>query len=591
MSKTVLRMDGVSVALKRRGRLVPVVEDLSLRIGAGEMLAIVGESGSGKTIAALSIPRLLPADAAVTGQIMLAGDMLAGFSAAEMRAVRGARIGMVFQDPLAALNPSHSIGEQIAEPMRLHLGASRAGAWRRAIDLLAEVGFSEPRIEAHCYPHQLSGGMRQRAMIAVALSCGPELLIADEPTTGLDAILKHQMLDLLVGLQAERQLAVLLVSHDLSLVRRHADSVLVMYAGRTMERGSTSAVFAAARHPYTAGLLQATSVLGRPPVPIPGHMPAPELQPPGCGFAARCEFFQAVCGMSPPPLRAGDTEAACFFPRMSGAPAISAERVDQPAGKAGDLLNVERLTVRYRFSVFGGRGAPAAVDEVSLTLGKGECLAVVGASGSGKTSLGRAVLQIVPYEGSVVLDSVTLGHLRGKARRAARRRLGIVFQDPASSLNPAMTVAALIGEAIRLGGGRDTAPIRRRVLDLLESLALPSEILSQYPSSLSGGQAQRVAFARALAAEPDVLVLDEPTSSLDVSSQAVLLGVLRDLVARRGLSCIIITHDVAAVAFMVHRFAVMYDSRIVEVAPKDSFLRAPRHPHSAMLVKAASGDP
>jgi oligopeptide/dipeptide ABC transporter ATP-binding protein len=456
------------------------------------------------------------------------------------------------------------IGEQIAEPIRLHTGAGRQSAWAQADRLLDEVGIAEPALRARQYPHQFSGGMRQRAMIALALACSPALLIADEPTTGLDADLKLQILDLLARLRRERHMAVLLVSHDLALVRRHADSVHVLYAGRTMERGPAGALFVSPRHPYTLALLQAAPVPGQAPVAIPGVLPEPEALPPGCRFAPRCRVAAPDCDRSLPPLAQGATDAACLYPLARTVPSGGGRVQVEPAAIGPPLLRVDAVAVRYRTGFVGAATLHTAIEAATLSLAEGECLALVGASGSGKTSLGRAILQMLPYEGRITLRGALLGALRGNARRASRRRLGAVFQDPCGSLNPTMTVAAAIGEALRLGGERSAATRRRRAAELLGSVGLPTTLLDCLPSSLSGGQAQRVAIARALAAEPDLLVLDEPTSSLDVSSQAVVLSLLQQLATSRGLSCILITHDLDAVSFLVHRVLRVSNARVLE---------------------------
>jgi oligopeptide/dipeptide ABC transporter ATP-binding protein len=588
---TILTMTNVGVALPRAAGIIPILEDFSLTLEAGELRALLGESGSGKSLAALSIPRLLPRGARLSGQITLCGEELTVLSEREMRARRGARVGMVFQDPLAALNPSHRIGAQIAESIRLHEGATRQAAWARAVDLLDEVGIPEPAARAHHYPHQFSGGMRQRAMIAVALACNPALVIADEPTTGLDALLKLQILELLARLRRDRQMAVLLVTHDLALAKRHADSVQVLYAGRTMEHGPASAFFAAPRHPYSLALLHAAPVPGQAPAPIKGQLPEPEARPPGCRFAPRCARAQPVCEASPPAPQPGATTVTCFFPLETLEEAEAArqearrkQQAQRHAARATAVLELRHVTVRYRTGLLGAPTAPV-VQEANLTLTEGECLAIIGGSGSGKTSLGRAILQMVPHEGEVALRGTVLNQLRGPVHRAARRRIGVVMQDPIGSLNPAMTVEAAISDALLLGGERSAAARTQRAADLLASVGLPAELFGRLPTSLSGGQAQRVAIARALAANPEVLVLDEPTSSLDVSSQAVVLTLLRDLTAERGIACVLITHDLAAVSFMAHRYAVVFQGRIVEVAAADEFLAGPKHPHAVSLVE------
>jgi oligopeptide/dipeptide ABC transporter ATP-binding protein len=574
-----LTLDRLSIHLP--GNL-PVLEDLSLQIAPGEMLALVGESGSGKTMAALSIPRLLPPGATLSGRITLGDQVLTDLPDAVLRQVRARRIGMVFQDPLAALNPSHTVGAQVAEPIRLNLRLGPRAAWSRAVELLAEMGIADPAARARDYPHQFSGGMRQRVMMAVALACDPALLIADEPTTGLDPALKSQILDLLARLRRDRRLAVLLVSHDLALVRRHADQLHVLYAGRTAERGPATSLFASPRHPYTQALLLAAPVPGVAPQAIAGQMPEPGQRPPGCRFADRCRLADDVCGAAPilqgpisenPIFENGDTQVACWHP-PSEMPAPAAVRA--PArNQAGApiVLHVEHVTVRlggvrFRQSAF------EPVCDADLVLREGECLAVVGPSGSGKTSLARAILQMLPYRGGMMLRGANLRGLRGKGLRRARRRIGAVFQDPFASLNPLMTVADIIGEAMYLGGISDRAERRVRASALLEDVGLPQSLLGRTPRTLSGGQAQRVAIARALAAKPDLLVLDEPTSSLDVSSQAIVLTLLQKVQRDRGLALILITHDLAAVSFLAHRALEVRDGQLRELPPLTAWAEA-----------------
>jgi oligopeptide/dipeptide ABC transporter ATP-binding protein len=593
VTDTVLDMQGVSVSLPRGGRLVPVLDGLDLTIAAGEMLALVGETGSGKTIAALSIPRLLPDGARLDGRIFLNGTDLTALSEAEMRRQRGPGIGMVFQDPARALNPSMRVGAQIAEAIRLHQKVSAGEAWARALARLDEVGIPDPAERALDYPHLFSGGQRQRVTIALALACDPVLLIADECTTGLDPVMARQMLGLLHVLRRRRDLAVLFVTHDLSLVRRHADSVQVLYAGQAVERGAVPSVLSQPLHPYTGALLAAAPKLNRrPAATISGMAPEPEARGGACRFADRCAGAKPVCTSAPP-----DWSRAGASPGQAGSQAhaarcVFAGQIDMPAAqpilpndaaKADELLSVTALTVTYvpRF----GRGARVAVQDVSLRIQEGECLAVVGASGSGKTSLGRAVLQMLPYDGQVALWGTPIASKAGRARRSARRRMQVVFQDPASSLNPAMTVGALIEEPLLLAG-IDARQRNHRMRDLLPQMGLADSLIDRYPTSLSGGQAQRVAVARALAGEPDLLVLDEPTSGLDVSTQAGLLILLRRLLSSRRIAYLFITHDLAAARFLAHRIAVMQDGEIVELQTAEELVKRPRHPASRALVEA-----
>ena len=553
----VLRMEGVTVSLPRGGRLVPVVEDLDLRIAPGEMLALVGESGSGKTIAALSIPRLLPAGAQLRGTIALGDTELTALSEAGLRALRGRAIGIVFQDPAAALNPTLRVGAQIAEAVRAHAPLGRRAAWDRAEALLVEVGVAEPARRARDYPHRLSGGQRQRVCIAIALACDPALLIADECTTGLDPELADQVLELIGSLRARRGMAVLFVTHDLAQMRRHADTVQVLYAGQSIERGPVHAVLARPLHPYTAALRDAAP--GLTISALPGTAPEPEMRGVACRFAARCLGAQAVCTASAPPWSmGGQGEARCFFAGKVPLPPSAAVGHRAPAWP-GAMLSLERVSIRYQ-GRFGWPGR-LAVQDVSLAIAPGECLGLVGPSGSGKTSLGRAVLQMLPYEGRIALDGLALAGLSGGSLRTARARMAVVFQDPAASLDPTMRVDALIAEPLRLAGVAKRERVARAHA-LLARMGLAESLADRLAGTLSGGQAQRVALARALAGAPDLLVLDEPTASLDVCTQAGLLVLLRDLLATGRMGCLFITHDLAAARFLSHRIAVMEAGRI-----------------------------
>jgi oligopeptide/dipeptide ABC transporter ATP-binding protein len=554
-----LALRDLTITLPRAGRILPVLEAFCLAIEAGEMVAVVGESGSGKSLAAMSVPLLLPPGAQFSGGIWVNGQDVASLTPRGLRQLRGARVGVVFQDPLGALNPARRVGAQLAEPMMLHRRMTRAAAWAEAEALLAEVGIDQPSLRAQQYPHQLSGGMRQRAGIAMALACRPALLIADEPTTGLDPVLARQILDLLDRLRRDRGLAVLLVSHDLALVRRHADRVHVLYAGRTVEHGPAAAVLTRPGHPYTAGLLDASPPAGRMPRAIPGTVPEPEAWPPGCRFAPRCPVAGPACAESYPPELAGETTAACLIPgAVDGGWAQSEMLLLPPPG--GEVLRVERLSVRY--------GAYLALSDINFSLRRGEALAVVGPSGSGKTTLGRAVLQMFGYEGAVVMAGQGLSRWH-----PLRRRLQVVFQDPLASLNPALRVFDTLAEAFRLGGRTDA--MRGRAAAALAQVGLDAALLDRFPATLSGGQAQRVAVARALAAQPDVIVLDEPTASLDSASRANLLALLRDLAGRTGVAYLVITHDLAVAAALARRIAVIEQGKIVEIADTDAFLARP----------------
>ena len=563
------------------GARAQVLEALDLEVRPGGMTALVGESGSGKTIAALAAMRLLPRGAVTTGRALFDGIDLLAQDERRMRALRG-RIGMVFQNPLSALNPSATIGAQVAEGHRLHAGGSRAQARARAVDLLGEVGIPEPARRLDDYPHQFSGGQRQRVMIAAALACNPSVLIADEPTTGLDPLVARQILALLARLQVSHRLGVLFITHDLSIVEQHADRLTVLYAGRAVEWGEARRFFANPRHPYSQALLTAVPRLGQATLRgIPGTLPGPSARPPGCRFAPRCPYRQPPCDDGfPPAVGDGEAAAACLFPQP--APALAPGHVASPELRPGlaPLLVLENVTVRY------GSAAPSLQD-VSLTLRRGECLGIVGESGSGKSTLGRAILHMLRFEGRILLDGQAVADLSVTDRRRARRRIQVVFQDPRESLNPRLRIHDTLAEPLRLGGVRERARLAGEVAALLEKVGLDPSLAARYPHQISGGQAQRVAVARALAARPEIIVLDEPTSALDVSTQAMLLTLLRDLARAEHVAYVIISHDLAAVSWLADRIAVLKAGRIVELADTDTLIASPQHAYSAALIATA----
>ena len=589
----VLDIRNLSVTLPRNERNVTILETFSLAIAPGQMLGLVGESGSGKTIAALAIMRLLPPGAKTQGEILLNGENLLQASAARMRAIRGQGAGMVFQNPLAALNPSRTVASQIGEAWRVHQGGGKTQARARALALLHEVGIPEPETRLDNYPHQLSGGMRQRVMIAMALACRPQLLIADEPATGLDPLISRQIMELIARLRRERNMAVLFVTHDLSVVQDYADMIHVLYAGRSAEWGAARDFFRHPRHPYSAALLGAVARLGQRRLQnIPGTLPEPESRPAGCRFAPRCAHAKEACHAAYPPADShGATVAACLYPLPMAARPVAEAQAPSPKRTFPPLLHMQGITVRYAANRrwFGqGQAQPPALADVTLSLGKGECLGVVGESGSGKSSFGRAVLQMLEYEGKMVLDGQDFHAQAGQERRDLRRKVQVVFQDPRESMNPRMSIGDIIAEPLRLAGKIKRDALRMRVQDLLGQVGLNPEMASRFPGSVSGGQAQRIAIARALAASPSLIVLDEPTSALDVSTQAMLLNLLKDLALRHAFSYILISHDFAVVSYMADRIAVLNAGRIVELNETALLISSPQNAYTASLIGAAA---
>jgi microcin C transport system ATP-binding protein len=510
-----------------------VVDAVSLDIAAGEKFALVGESGSGKTVTALSVLRLNQG-ASYRGEILWEGrDNLLAWSESKMRGLRGREAAMIFQEPMTALNPLYTVGNQIVETLELHEALSRREAVRRAIELLARTGLPEPERRFDAFPHQLSGGQRQRAMIAMALACRPKLLIADEPTTALDVTVQAQILALLAELQAEFGMAVLLITHDLNLVRRFADRVGVMQAGKLVETAATGELFAAPRHAYTQQLLAARPQRIAPPAP-PTDTPV---------------------------LLRGE-DIACRYPVKRG---------------------------------WFGRDWFHAVEKSALTLRRGETLGIVGESGSGKTTLGLALLRLNAGTGRIELrselGSERIDTLAGTALRAKRRHMQVVFQDPYSSLSPRYTIEQIIGEGLALHWPHlDAAARHERIVATLRDVGLEESMLGRYPHEFSGGQRQRIAIARAVILEPELIVLDEPTSALDASVQQQVLRLLVDLQLRHGLSYLFISHDLAVIRALAHRVMVMQGGRIVESGDTESVLTAPTQAYTRELLAAARLD-
>lgn len=529
MSDALLSISDLRVTFRTEDGAVEAVKGIDLEVKPGEVLALVGESGSGKSVTAMAILKLLPKSATVTGSIRLAGRELLPLPESEMNAVRGAEISMVFQEPMTALNPSMRIGDQITEAILNHRRISKAEAWERAVEMLQRVGIPDPARRAKSYPHELSGGQRQRVVIAIALACEPQLIIADEPTTALDVTVQAEILDLIRRLAAESGTAFLLVTHNMGVVADIADRVAVMFRGTMVEVGDTRTVLTAPREDYTKKLLSAVPSL-------------PDI-------------------------------------------ASVVERDEEPEPAAA-VLELDAASVTYRR---GGRPF-LALDGVSLRIAPGEILGLVGESGSGKSTLGRAALGLLPLSsGGITLfgEKVGRGGVSGRRERELRGRVGAIFQDPGSSLDPRMTVGEAIAEPLLVQRRRfptSGSQRRARVAELLEAVELPSTYASRYPHELSGGQRQRIGLARAIALEPELIIADEPTSALDVSVQAAVLEVLRTLQAKMHFACLFISHDLAVVHEISDRVAVMLKGEIVETGSADEVLLAPQHPYSRRLL-------
>ncbi len=524
-----LEVEDLAVHFRLEGGILEAVRGVSFTLERGETLALVGESGSGKTVTALSIPQLLPYPRAFhpKGSIRLLGQEMIGADEATLRSIRGNRVGMVFQEPMTSLNPLHTVEKQIAEVLLLHRRMGREAARARVLELLRLVGIDDPERRLSAYPHQLSGGQRQRVMIAMAIANEPDLLIADEPTTALDVTIQAQILALLKDLQRRLGMALLLITHDLTIVRRIADRVAVMREGCIVEQGPTARVLQRPRHPYTRALLAA--------------------EPKG------------------PPL--------------------------EPDPQAPVLLEAHGLRVHYPIQKGLLRrtvGRVKAVDGVDLVVRRGQTLGVVGESGSGKTTLGLALLRLISSEGRIVFDGRDIQGWSWKRMRPLRREMQIVFQDPYGSLSPRMSVGEIVAEGLDVHGiGRNRAERRERVARILEEVGLDPAVMDRYPHEFSGGQRQRIAIARAMVLEPRFVVLDEPTSALDVSVQAQIVELLRDLQRRRGVAYLFISHDLRVIRALAHEILVMRAGRVVEAGPARRILEAPQHPYTRALVRAA----
>jgi peptide/nickel transport system ATP-binding protein len=605
-----LEVDNLTTQLVLPPRIVHAVDGVSFQIEAGETVGLVGESGSGKSMTGASILRLLPEGGhIVSGSVRLDGHDLTALSEAEMARVRGSEIGMVFQDPMTALNPTMTIGGQIAESLLIHHAARKAALRDRTLELLGMVGVPRPAERISSYPHQLSGGLRQRVCIAIALACQPKLLIADEPTTALDVSIQDQILSLIQRLKRELAMAVLLITHDMGVIAEHADRVLVMYAGQIIESTSRTELFIAARHPYTEALLAAvptvTAGARTALATIPGS--PPDLANPAahCRFAPRCGYATAECTEQMPVLRTdGDGHAyACFHPRprsgddlADGVPAgvlvqVTAKDAEPVPERASEPLLVLDNVVK-EFPVRSGLtrravGSVKAVSGVSLAVNRGETYGLVGESGCGKTTIGRLIVGLErPDSGTVSVQGHKVGRMRGRARRRQRRDLQMVFQDPYASLDPRMRVQAILAEPLVVQRMFTRAERDQRVAQLLREVGLPVSSGRQLPREFSGGQRQRIGFARALALSPRLIVADEPVSALDVSIRSQLLNLMVRLQADRDLALVMVSHDLSVVRYIADRVGVMYLGKLVETGPTASVYEAPAHPYTAGLLEA-----
>lgn len=559
----ILEVRGLGVDFFVEGEWYPAAIDIDYDVRPGEVLGIVGESGSGKTQSSMSLIGLLPPNGRARGSAKLAGRELVGLNHKQLSHVRGKEVAVIFQEPMTALNPVYTIGFQIVETLRTHFDIGPNKARERAIELLSLVDIPDPERSVDKYPHQLSGGQRQRAMIAQALACDPKLLIADEPTTALDVTVQAEILKLMRDLRTRIDSGIILITHDMGVVADLADRVLVMKDGRIVEQGSADDIFYRPQHPYTQQLLAAVPHLG------------------------------ATVGGDAALAEAGVTTSAVVATEHDGRPAGTAPATTEAREPAGDVpadgiefaLKAEDLVIEY--PARGRIPAFRAVDGISMDIRRGEVVGLVGESGSGKTTVGRAVVGLLPVtEGSLQIGGHEMRGIDAKELRELRRHVSIVFQDPGSSLNPRLPIGQSIGEPLLLHRIARGAELNKRVEDLLDQVHLARSMRNRYPHELSGGQRQRVGIARALALSPKLLVADEPTSALDVSVQAKVLELFQELQREHGFACLFISHDLAVVELLSSRIAVMHHGKLVEQGPRDQILRAPEDPYTRRLLAA-----
>ena len=608
MPDPLLQVSNLSVTFPTGGGDVHAVRGVSYEVNSGEFLGLVGESGSGKSVSSLAVMGLLPSSAQVSGEIRYQGQRLLDMSDRELSRLRGQEISMIFQDPLSALTPVYAVGDQIAETLLLHnRNITRQAADKRAVELLRIVGIPAPERRTKAFPHEFSGGMRQRVMIAIAIANNPSLIIADEPTTALDVTIQAQILEVLQRAKEITHAAVVLITHDLGVVAGNVDRVAVMYAGRIVEMADVDQTFASPHMPYTIGLLRSVpnmlNISSERLVPLEGHPPSLANLPPGCPFAPRCPAAIDICHHTEPPLASvnsdptrmaachradeiaeGTLQAADIFPRPEPLPRVKSRSENQVIVAVRDLKRHFPLT---KGLVFKQRiGTVRAVDGVSFDLHDGETLGLVGESGCGKTTTILELMELKqPQAGSIVILGKDVGMLRRRQVRDLRASLQIVFQDPMAAVDPRLPIGEIIAEPLTV---HHVAPAERhrRVADMLDLVGLDPDMAERYPHEFSGGQRQRIGVARALITNPRLIVLDEPVSALDVSVQAGVINLLEDLRDKLGLSYIFVAHDLAVVRQIADQVAVMYLGRIVEYGPVAEIFANPHHPYTRALMSA-----
>ncbi|WP_075618914.1 dipeptide ABC transporter ATP-binding protein [Paenisporosarcina indica] len=599
-----LEVKDLYVSFHTQAGVVKAVRGVNFTVNKGETLAIVGESGSGKSVTSKAIMQLLPDHSASydSGKILFDGQNILEISDKKMESIRGSDIAMVFQDPMTALNPTMTIGKQVAESVMRHEKISKKAALQRAIEILDLVGIPEPATRVNQYPHQFSGGMRQRVVIAIAIACNPRLLIADEPTTALDVTIQAQILDLLKEIQRKTGTSIILITHDLGVVANMADKVAVMYAGKIVEEGTVEEVFEQSEHPYTWGLLKSIPNLeaNEQLYSIPGTPPDLLSPPVGDAFAARNEFAMAIdYEVQPPMFAVSKTHTAATWLLHEKAPDLSTviqsterelertkRRDRKDFAKTDSIIQVHKLKKHFHMS---GNSYLKAVDGVSFDIRKGETLGLVGESGCGKSTTGRTIMRLYePTGGEVYFNGKPIhGDLKKQDENRIRQKMQMIFQDPYASLDPRKKVIDSVAEGIDIHKLAASVKDRRDIVqNLLEIVGLNKGFMNRYPHEFSGGQRQRIGIARALAVNPDVIIADEPISALDVSIQAQVVNLLKDLQHEQDLTYLFIAHDISMVKYISDRIGVMYLGNLVELAPTDELSKEPLHPYTQALLSA-----
>ncbi len=617
-TEPLLSVESLRTQFRTEDGIVTATNDVSFSLDHGEVMGIVGESGAGKSVTAKSIMRLIRYPGEIAGgSVVFDGEDLLSYSEAEMRSIRGNRITLIPQDPMTSLNPVLTVGQQITETIELHQDVDHEEAREIAIEAMREVEIPAPETRIDEYPHEFSGGMRQRILIAIGLACEPDLIIADEPTTALDVTTQAKILELLNDLREEHGVSILMITHNLGVVAQTCDRVGVMYAGNLVETGTVSSIFKQPRHPYTRALIDAIPTVdgerGRDRLyALAGSMPDLKALPDGCNFADRCPHAIDACRRGEDPSlesvagAPADTEAACIRADeldLTEPETSEGDRRQDKAISAEPLLAVDGLKKHFPSGdgllgnlsltrADGGglsleRRYVKAVDGVSFTINRGETVGLVGESGCGKSTVARTVLQLLePTDGEVYFDGQPLGELGSTALRSLRREMQIIFQDPKSSLNPRKTVGQLIGRGMEKHDIATGDEKRERIEELLERVGLQKSDIDKYPHQFSGGQQQRIAIANALAVEPELIVCDEPVSALDVSVQAQILNLLDDIQAEYGLSYLFISHNISVVQHICDRVAVMYLGKIAETGTVEQVFAPPYHPYTESLLSA-----